>query len=143
MMRACCPPTHARAFSLIEAIIAIVILSVAVPAMFWAIRDATERRAEPVMLARARWLAAERLEDAIADRHSATRGYAYVQTSNYPAEAGIAGFAGFSRQVAIADRGPDLVTAGAGYKVITVTVSYPGLRGTTRTFDLAGVVTDY
>lgn len=131
-----------RAFSLIEAIIAIVILSVAVPPMFWAIRDAAARRVEPVMLARARWLAAEKIEDIIADRHCATRGYAYLMTSSYPAEASLSGFTGFSRSVTIVERGADLVTPGAGYKVATVRVSYPASHGVTRTFDLAVVVTD-
>ena len=133
--------THA--FSLIEAIIAIVILAVAVPGMFWAIRDASERRAEPVMLARARWLAAEKLEDIVADRYCTTRGYDYVQNANYPAEAAVNGFAGFSRQVVVAERSVDLVSPGTGYKVATVRISYVGARGTARTFELAAVVTDH
>lgn len=136
-------PHRPGAFSLIEAIIAIVILSVAVPAMFWAVRDAAERRAEPVMLNRARWLAAEKIEDVLADRANPSRGYAYVVAANYPAESPVAGFAGFARQVTVAERGPDLVGAGTGYKVVTVRVDYAGARGAARAFELAAVVTDY
>lgn len=133
----------ARAFSLIEAIIAIVILSVAVPAMFWAVRDAAERRVEPVMLNRARWLAAEKIEDILADRANTGRGYGHILAANYPAESPIVGFAGFSRQVTVVERGPDLVGPGTGYKVVTVSVNYTGPRGAARTFELAAVVTDY
>jgi Tfp pilus assembly protein PilV len=132
-----------RAFSLIEAIIAIVVLSVAVPAMFWAVRDAADRRTDPVMLNRARWLAAEKMEDVLADRANADRGYGYVVAANYPAESPVAGFAGLSREVMVAERGPDLVSAGTGYKVVTVRVTYTSARGAARTFELASVVTDY
>jgi len=136
--------THRRGgFSLIEAIIVIVILSVAVPAMFWAVRDAAERRAEPVMFARARWLAAEKLEDIVADRYSSLRGYAYVVNSSYPAEETLDGFPGFSREVEVIERAANLVSAGTGYKVATVRVRYPVARGELRTLELAAVVTDY
>lgn len=132
-----------RGFSLIEAIIAIVILSVAIPPMFWAVRDAADRRAEPVMLARARWLAAEKIEDLIADRHCPGRGYGHLVSANYPAEASVPGFAGFARQVEIAERSVNLTSAGTGYKVATVRVTYPGARGAVRTFELAAVLADY
>lgn len=136
-------PRPRPGFSLIEAIIAIVILSVAVPAMFWAVRDAAGRRADPVMLNRARWLAAEKIEDVLADRANSDRGYGYVQSSNYAAEASVAGFPGFARSVIVQERGADLVSAGTGYKVVTVRVFYPGARGAARQFELAAVVTDY
>lgn len=132
-----------QAFSLIEAVIAIVILSVAIPSMFWAVRDAAERRVEPVMLARARWLAAEKLEDIVADRHSSLRGYAYVANSSYPTEETLDGFPGFSREVEVIERAANLVSAGTGYKVATVRVRYPVARGETRTLELAAVVADY
>jgi type II secretory pathway pseudopilin PulG len=133
----------ASAFSLTEAVIAVVILAVATPAMFWAIRDATERRTEPVLLERARWLAAERLEDVIADRFCPSRGYAFITAANYPAEASVAGFTGFSRQTTIAETNSSLITPGTGHKVVTVRVNYTGPRGVTRNFDLAAVVTDF
>ena len=140
-------PTHhrspRRAFTLIEAICAIVLLAVALPAMFWAVRDAAVRRADPALAIRARWLALEKLESIIADRHCTTRGYPYVTASNYPGEDSIAGFAGFSRSVAVAETGADLAGPGAGYKRVTVTVSYTNSRGQTSAFSLATVLTDY
>lgn len=141
MTRRGCRPSSG--FSLIEAIIAIVILSVAVPAMFWAVRDAADRRAEPVMLARARWLAAEKLEDIIADRHSAGRGFSHIMTAHYPAEETVDGFPAFAREVEIVERGVDLLTPGVGYKIATVRVTYPIARGRMKTFELATVVTEY
>lgn len=134
---------HRRGFSLIDAIMAIVIASVALPGMLWAIRDAQGRRADPVLFDRARWLAAERLEDVIADRHSATRGYSYVQNANYPVESPVGGFPGFSRSVSISETGPSLGGGGTGYKTVTVTVTYPAATGGTRSFSLATVVTEY
>ncbi len=130
-------------FTLIEAIIAIVILSTAIPAMFWAIRDAHTRRANPVLAAKARWLAAEKLEDVIADRHSSTRGWSYVASGNYAAEPAVSGFAGFSRATSIAEKAANLTSAGTGYKVVTVTVSYTDLGGQSRSVQIATVLTEY
>jgi prepilin-type N-terminal cleavage/methylation domain-containing protein len=133
-----------RGFTLIEAITAVVVLAVAVPGMFWGIRDAQMRRIDPIQASKARWLAAEKLEDIIADRHSATRGYAYVIGGNYGAEASVSGYPGFSRAVAIAESGASLVAgSGTGYKRVTVSVSFRDGRNTLRTLSLATVVTDY
>jgi type II secretory pathway pseudopilin PulG len=131
------------AFTLIEAIIAIVILSVAMPPMLWAIRDSQTSRVSPILTSRARWLATEKLEDVIADRHSTTRGYSYVVSGNYAAEPTITGFPGFSRSVAITESGAAFVTGGTGYKLITVTVSWTDARAQSRSLALSTVVTDY
>lgn len=135
--------SHHHGFTLIEAIIALVILSVAIPAMMVALGDAQRKRAAPVLDSRARWLAAEKLEDIIADRHSATRGYSYISSGNYPAESPVAGFAGFSRNTTIAETDASLAAAGTGYKTVTVTVTYAGVTGASRSFSIATVVTDY
>lgn len=131
------------AFTLIEAIIAIVILSVAMPPMLWAIRDSQTARVSPILTSRARWLATERLEDIIADRHSTTRGYSYVVSGNYPAEATITGFPGYTRSVAITETGAALATGGTGYKLVTVTVSWTDGRAQSQSLALSTVVTDY
>jgi type II secretory pathway pseudopilin PulG len=131
------------AFTLVEAIIAIVILSVAMPPMLWAIRDSQTSRVSPILTSRARWLATEKLEDVIADRHSTTRGYSYVVSGNYAAEPTITGFPGFSRSVAITESGAAFVTGGTGYKLITVTVSWTDARAQSRSLALSTVVTDY
>src|SRR5436190_19888374 len=91
--------TRRRGFTLIEAIIAIVVLTIAIPPMLWSIREANIKRISPMMVSKARWLATEKLEDIIADRHSSTRGYSYLVPANYPAEASIAGSPGFTRSV--------------------------------------------
>ena len=61
-----------RGFTLIETIAAIVILAIALPPMLFAIRDAHVQRVNPVLVSQARWLATEKLEDILADRHSAS-----------------------------------------------------------------------
>lgn len=113
-----------RAFTLIEAVAALVIVAVMVPPTLVMIRDAHTRRASPTLASRARWLASEKLEDIIADRHSTTRGYDYVSNVSYPAENPVAGFAAYSRTVSVVETGSDLVSAGSGYKRISVTVSW-------------------
>lgn len=132
-----------RGFTLTESVIAVVILGIAVPSMMWSIRQEHRARVSPLMASKARWLATEKLEDIIADRHSATRGYAYVVAGNYAAESSISGFPGFTRSVAIAETGADLVSAGTGYKKVTVTVGYTDGTGAARTLALATVLTDY
>lgn len=134
-----------RAFTLIEAIIGVVICSVAVPGLMWSLREAALRQADPVLMSRARWRAAEKIEDILADRHSPSvaRGYAYVTTANYAPEASIAGEPGFARQVAITETGPNLISAGTGYKTVVVTVSWVDGSATTRSLSLSTVLTDY
>lgn len=132
-----------NAFTLIEAIIAVTILALAVPGMFWAVRDAAQTRADPVMIARARWLACEKLEDILADRASIPRGYSYVVNANYAAEPSVTSFPGFSRSVSITETARDLTSAGTGYKTVVVTVSYPSAAGTTKSLAISTVVTKY
>ena len=74
---------HVRAFTLVEAIAAIVVLSIAVPSMMWAVRDAQMNRIDMLFASQARWLATEKLEDIIADRHASTRGYVFLLPANY------------------------------------------------------------
>lgn len=131
-----------RGFTLVELIVAIVILSVAVPPMLWAIRDAHASRVSPVMLSRARWLAGERLEDIIADRHSPSRGFAYVVNANYPSEPTVSGFPGFTRAVSIAETGIN-GNAGTGFKAVNVTITWVDGQAVTRTFTLGTVLTEY
>jgi hypothetical protein len=134
---------HRRSFTLIEAVAAIVVLTIAIPPMLWSLRQAHTQRVSPAMASTARWLATEKLEDVIADRHSTTRGYGYVTASNYPTEGSVSGFAGYSRGVSISETGPDLSSAGSGYKRITVSVSYTDATDTARTLSIATIVTDY
>ena len=97
-----------RGFTLVEAVAAIVILAVAVPPMLWAIRSAHVQRVNPVLASRARWVAVEKLEEIIRDRHSTTRGYPHLQPGNYPPEAPVPGSPGFRREVELTETGADL-----------------------------------
>ncbi len=135
--------TQPRGFSLIETIVAIVILSVALPAMLWTVREAHVQRVNPMLLSTARWLAVEKLEDVIADRHSTTRGYAYLIAGNYPAENPVAGYVGFTRSVSFNETLADLVTAGSGYMNVTVQVGWTDGQGTAQTLPISTVLTEY
>ncbi|MEM7229572.1 MAG: type II secretion system protein [Planctomycetota bacterium] len=132
-----------RGFTLIETIAAIVILAMAIPPIFWALRDGATRRVGALQASQARWHATDKLEDIIADRHSTTRGYDYVITGNYAAESPIAGANAFSRTVSISETAADLVTVGTGYKTVTVTVSWTDLLGTSNDLAVSTVVTDF
>lgn len=132
-----------RGFTLIEAVLSIVILAVAVPPVLWAVRHAHADRIDPVQTCRAYWLAVEKLEDVIADRHSATRGYGHLIAANYPAEPSVAGFSGFAREVTLSETEADLSTPGSGYMTATITVSWHDSRGVPRTLAVATVLTDY
>ena len=129
-------------FSLIEAVCCIVLLSVGVPGLMWAMAQVHDTRAMVATAAKARFLAEERLEDVMADRHSTTRGYTYVVSANYPAEATVSGFAGLSRTTTITETGASLSGTGTGFKTVTVTVSWTQ-RGAARSFVLSTLVTDY
>ena len=132
-----------RGFTLIEAVSAIVILTIALPPMLWAIRDSHARRVNPMMSSKARWLASEKLEDIIADRHSTTRGYAYLNAGNYAAENPVFGFPGFTRTVSFSETVADLATPGAGYMRATATVGWTDATGVSRSLSLSSVITEY
>ncbi len=137
-------PRHTRrALTLVEAIIAVVVVSVAAPPMLIAVRDSSVRRVDPIMADRARWLAGEKLEDIIADRHSTVRGYTYVTANNYPSESAVSGFSNFARAVTIAETGASLSGTGTGYKRATVTVTWRDSRGQNRSLALSTIVTSY
>lgn len=136
-------PAARRGFTLIEAIIAIVIVGAAVPATLVFITEAQAKRAGPILAGRARWLAGEKLEDIIADRHSETRGWSYIASSNYSAEAAIAGFPGFTRSVSIVESGVSLSGGGTGYRTVTVTVGWTDPARGATTLSLATVLTDF
>jgi type II secretory pathway pseudopilin PulG len=132
-----------RGFTVIEAVTAIIILAISVPPMLWAIRAAHAQRANPVMASHARWLAVERLEEVIRDRHSTTRGYTYLQPGNYSFENPVTGWPGYTRAVQLFETGADLVTPGAGYMNVTVTVSWTDGAGDPRSIDVATILTEY
>ncbi|MBT8486812.1 MAG: type II secretion system protein [Phycisphaerales bacterium] len=139
------PVRRRHGFTLIETVASLVILAIAVPPMVWAIREAHTQRVNPVMASRARWLAMEKIEDVIADRHSSTRGWSYLIPANYVAESPVTGWTGFDRTVTLTEYQADLATTDTdgGYMVVDVAVSWDDAKGTARTLTLATVVTEY
>ena len=132
-----------RGFTLIESIAAVVILSIATPPMLWAIREAHTQRVNHVLSSRARWLATEKLEDVIADRHSTTRGYTYLVTGNYATESSVTGYTNFARSVTFTETDADLSTSGSGYMTVDVTVTWTDAVGTAQSLTVSTVLTDY
>jgi hypothetical protein len=133
---------------LIETVVAIVILGVAVPPMLWAVSQAQQQRANPMLASKARWLAVEKLEDIIADRHSTTdRGWGYLVPGNYAAEnkGDITGYPQFSRTVSLTETQADLSTVDAdgGYMNVTVTVGWTNAEGDAQTLSISTVLTEY
>jgi len=129
-------------FTLIETIAAIVILAAAIPPLMFALREAHRQRVDPVLTSRARWLATEKLEDSIADRHSSSRGYDYLIEANYPDENSVSGFPSFSRTVSFSETAADLSTPGEGYMNVTVQVGWTDGSGTARTLSVSTVLTE-
>lgn len=145
---ACGCGTRRSGFTLMETITAVIILSVAVPPMLWAVRESQAERVNPMLVSKAGWLAMQTMEEIIADRHSATRGYTWLTTANFnanysTAKGAIAGFLQFSRSVTFTETKADLVTAGGGYTKVTVAVSWSDWRGNARTMTIYTVVTEY
>lgn len=136
-------PASRPGFTLIETIAAVVILAIAIPPMVFAVRDAHVQRVNPMLLSKARWLATEKLEDVIADRHSSTRGYDYLTAGNYPVEVPVTGFPQFERRVAFSETGADLASPGTGYMTISVEVKWTDATQTERTLSVSTVVTEY
>jgi len=134
-----------RGFTLIESVTAVVIIATAMPPMMWALRQAQKQRVNTVLASRARWLTCEKLEDVIADRHSTTRGYVYLVSTNYPAEAAVTGYTQFGRTVTLLETAHDLTTAtaGGGFMKITVSTTYSDASGVSRTVALTSYVTNY
>jgi hypothetical protein len=126
-----------------EAVLGIVVLSVTMAPMMVAMQRANVDQITPVMISRARWLAVERLERVIADRHSISRGYSYIVNGNYATENPVSTDIDFIRSVSIEETDADLVSAGTGYKTITVTVQWTDATAQSRSLVISTVVTDF
>jgi prepilin-type N-terminal cleavage/methylation domain-containing protein len=135
-------------FTLIETIAAVVILAVALPPMLWAVTQAHHQRANPMLASKARWVAVEKLEDIIADRHSQSgnRGWDWLDEANYPAEnpGDIAGYPQFGRSISFTETQADLSTVDAdgGYMSVTVTVTWTSAEGDPQALTISTVLTE-
>ncbi len=148
-------PTPRAGFTLMETIAAMVILAVAVPPMLWAVTESQRQRMNPMMASKARWLAVEKLEDVVADRHSSDvapppiRGYDWVVAGgDYVVEnpGDITGYPGFSRQVTLLETKANLSTTAPpplGYLTVTVTVGWVDAKRNNQTLDISTVLTEY
>lgn len=132
----------ARGFTLMESIVGLVLLSVCVPPLLWALAESRRTAAAPAQAEVAYWLASERLEDLAADRCSPGRGFAYLTPAHYPDENPVAGFPGFSRSVTLTACGPDLTPPGDGFVLARVTVRWTGARGTSLSVSATTVLTE-
>jgi prepilin-type N-terminal cleavage/methylation domain-containing protein len=136
-------------FTLIETVVAIVILAVAVPPMLWSVAQAQNKRANPMLASKARWMAVEKLEDIIADRHSESgnRGWDYLIAANYSDEnpGDITGYPQFGRTVTFLETQADLATpdASGGYMNVTVTVTWTSSEGKSMSLSISTVLTEY
>jgi type II secretory pathway pseudopilin PulG len=139
---ASCRRRGSRSFTLVELVAVMVVVSIAFMPLGFAVGDAVGRQAGTNQRIVARWLTQGRIEEILADRHSATRGYSAVVTGSYTT-GGVSGFPGFTRAVTISEFNHTLSAAGTGYKVVSVTTSWTEpVRGATS-FQLQTVITDY
>jgi Tfp pilus assembly protein PilV len=115
-----------RGTTIIEVATAVVILSIALPAMITAFADSARQTVFPSQSAVASYLAIERMEEIIARRYRSSDGYAAVTTANFPAESPVNGFSIFNRAVTVEFVNAALATVGSdqGYKKVTVTVTW-------------------
>lgn len=113
---------------MIDAIAALVILSVALPPLVGSFAEGARQSIRPMQTSIASFLATERMEQIIALRHTAG-GYSLVTTDNFPDESPVSGFAAFNRTATITEvAASNLSTAesGSGLKKVTVNVTWDG-----------------
>jgi hypothetical protein len=119
-------------FSIIEAVAAIVLLGIAVPPILAFLLQGARGGIFPERQTTSYFLAMEKMEEIIADRHSSSRGYSYLTAAHYPDE-NLAD--GYVRTVAFSEVSPVDLTApqtGSGYLKITVTVTHAAPAGSYR-----------
>jgi prepilin-type N-terminal cleavage/methylation domain-containing protein len=92
-----------RGFTLIETVMALVILSIAVAGILQVFFTGLAPRNAPlpIEITIGTQLVQERLERIKADRKNPARGFGYIISANYPAETLTAPFAGFTRTTTI------------------------------------------
>lgn len=119
-------PVQRRATTIIEVVMAIIILSVGLPPLMMAFAESAAQSIAPVNATIASFLATERMEQVIARRYRSTAGYSEVTVANFPAETPVAGFTGFNRSVTMTELDANLNVSGApvGYRSVTVTVTW-------------------
>lgn len=133
--------------TVIEIILAILVVSIAVVGMTSAISFVGQGSLDAEVTSNAKELAQEKMEQIMGDKRDAALGYASVITpGQYPAEPAVAGFTNYSRSVTITEVNPNDLSAalaGSGFARVVVDVSYAGLPGVpTPAASLVTVVTN-
>lgn len=118
-----------RGLTLVELMASVVVLAVALPPVLSVFAQASKAQVLAELQATSYFLATTKMEEILADRHAATRGFSHLSTSNYPSESPVLGYPGYGRSVTFREvDAVDLTTTdiGSGYLEVTVTVSYAG-----------------
>ncbi len=133
-----------RGLSLVEVVVAIVVLGLAVPPVIVQISVAARAQAVAVVEQNLNQLATERIGEVFADQVNKSRGFNYIQTAAYPTESAPRSMTGYTRQTEVREvSSTDFVTPapGSGIKRFRVIVTGPdGERITVESFvvDLLG-----
>jgi prepilin-type N-terminal cleavage/methylation domain-containing protein len=109
-------------FTLIELVMVLMVLAIGIPALINLGTNCVRGMHQGAYVTTATSLAQEKLETIVGDEALASRGFAYITSANYPAEATITGFPGYSRSVTIA---PDTVYNAVTFRNVSVTVTAP------------------
>lgn len=121
-MRAC------RSFSLIEVVVAIVVLGLAVPPLMLGMAAGAQQQEEALIQQDLVQLAQQRLNEIFVDHANPTRGYGYIVNAAYPDETTPGGLVGYIRQTLVREvSASDYSTpqAGSGLKRFRIYVAGP------------------
>jgi prepilin-type N-terminal cleavage/methylation domain-containing protein len=125
-----------RGLSLIEVVVAIVILGLAVPPLMLSMAAGVQQQEESLIQQELTQLASERMWEVFTDHANPTRGYAYLTNAAYPDEDAPHGLTGYLRQIRLREvSAADYSTpeAGSGLKRFRIIVTGP--RGLLLTID--------
>ncbi len=120
---------HRRGLSLIEVVIAIVLLALAAGPLAIQLAGALQSRQQALTQHVIVQLARERMGEIYADAATPNRGYAWISPARYPAETAPHGLTGYARTTEIREVDPsDFLTPqpGSGLKRVRVRVTGPG-----------------
>jgi prepilin-type N-terminal cleavage/methylation domain-containing protein len=123
-----------RGLSLVEVVIAIVILGLAVPPLMFQMAAGVQQQEAVLIQQNLTQLASERMWEVYADHADPTRGYDYIDDDAYADETDPWGLAGYARQTTIREvSSSDYVTPqpGSGIKRFLVLVTGPESRSLT------------
>jgi Tfp pilus assembly protein PilV len=121
-------PTGAAGFTLIEAVLIIVIAGIAVLPLSMLFANTSIHSSDARNATVAAQLAEAKLEEITADKNSTSRGFSYLIAANYPAENPVAAFSNYNRSVAIA---ADSTYDGVTFRTVSVTVACPNIPNVT------------